>query len=101
MSNDIQSTYTNSSVHDAQQAQQSDAVPQGTFHGRKVTLLSSSESSLMRTISKRELGECLNQFASLESCNRVLDFDPQLNIDKQNAAVEKLMERKVAIIQRS
>ncbi|NMT18001.1 T3SS regulon translocated regulator ExsE2, partial [Vibrio parahaemolyticus] len=42
-----------------------------------------------------------NQFASLESCNRVLDFDPQLNIDKQNAAVEKLMERKVAIIQRS
>ncbi|MDF5522928.1 T3SS regulon translocated regulator ExsE2, partial [Vibrio parahaemolyticus] len=42
MSNDIQSTYTNSSVHDVQQAQQSDAVPQGTFHGRKVTLLSSS-----------------------------------------------------------
>ncbi|MFH4613973.1 T3SS regulon translocated regulator ExsE2 [Vibrio diabolicus] len=101
MSNDIQSKYTNLPVHEVKQAQQSDALPQGTFHGRKVTLLSSSESSLARMSSKRELSECLNQFASLESCNRVLDFDQQFSLEKQNTAVEKLLERKATVIQRS
>ena len=95
MSNDIQSARNSQPIHGLEQVERRELVPQGTFQGRKVTLLSSSENKQARMSSKRELSECLNQFASLESCNQVLDFE------KQSAAIEKLFERKIDVIARS
>ncbi|EJT3521407.1 T3SS regulon translocated regulator ExsE2 [Vibrio parahaemolyticus] len=101
MSNDIQSARNSQPIHGLEQVEQHELVPQGTFQGRKVTLLSSSENKQARMSSKRELSECLNQFASLESCNQVLDFEKPTGFEKQSAAIEKLFERKIDVIARS
>ncbi|EIV1737037.1 T3SS regulon translocated regulator ExsE2 [Vibrio parahaemolyticus] len=101
MSNDIQSARNSQPIHGLEQVEQRELVPQGTFQGRKVTLLSSSENKQARMSSKRELSEYLNQFASLESCNQVLDFEKPTGFEKQSAAIEKLFERKIDVIARS
>lgn len=48
MSNDIQSARNSQPIHGLEQVERRELVPQGTFQGRKVTLLSSSENKQAR-----------------------------------------------------
>lgn len=80
MSNDIQSARNSQPIHGLEQVEQRELVPQGTFQGRKVTLLSSSENKQARMSSKRELSECLNQFASLNLAIKSWILKSQLDL---------------------
>lgn len=48
MSNDIQSARNSQPIHGLEQVERRELAPQGTFQGRKVTLLSSSENKQAR-----------------------------------------------------